>query len=78
MLDDDNNEVAEFKRNITPEYVDILPLYLIDLLNVSFKEIEGKCNFEQGIRDFINWMYLYSDDFYIYAWSNNDFDRAPR
>lgn len=72
MLDERDIEVASFKQNIKPIYVKFVSNRLIDLLGITYRELEYCVRFEEGWKEFIKWAYMYSEDITVYAWSGSD------
>lgn len=72
ILDNENKEVGEFKRNIRPLFIGGLPNKYVRLLGLTYDDLVYNCKIEEGLDDFAEWIYSFSDDFMVYAWSNND------
>lgn len=72
ILDEANIEVGSFKRNVRPQYVTYVSNRLMDLLGITFRELEYCGSFNDCWQEFVDWTYSFSTDITLYAWSESD------
>lgn len=73
ILDDNYEEIAEYKTYVKPEINEILPPY-VEITGITNETVADSRNFNQVIPEFVEWIYgVCESDYKIYSWSMSDY-----
>ncbi len=72
MLDDDMNEVSEFKTYVRPEYADEIFPRIKKLTGITEKHVEGAPHFAEAFELFAAWCFEPGEEITLYQWSGSD------
>ena len=73
ILNEDYEEIAEYKTYVKPEVNEILPPY-VEITGITNETVADSGNFAQVIPEFIDWIYNHcGSDYKIYSWSMSDY-----
>ena len=74
MLDDDMNEIFEYKSFVHPEYRDRIAPRIKRLTGITNKDIVGAPIFCDALEDFCLWCLKQGEDITLYQWSTADLE----
>ncbi|MBQ3061538.1 MAG: exonuclease domain-containing protein [Lachnospiraceae bacterium] len=73
ILDDNYEEIAEYKTYVKPEINEILPPY-VDITGITNETVSDSRSFNEVMPEFIDWIYnVCGTEYKIYSWSMSDY-----
>lgn len=72
MLDENDEEIAAFKRYVKPAYSTEINKKCRELTGITTEMVQDAPAFEEALLEFIIWCMDGGEPFEIYAWSEND------
>ncbi len=75
MLDDDMQEISEFKTYVKPEYSESISPRIVELTGITDEHIKDAPLFAEAFDSFAKWCLDSGDDIKLYEWSNSDHEQ---
>ncbi|MCR5272950.1 MAG: exonuclease domain-containing protein [Lachnospiraceae bacterium] len=70
-LDEDMNEISQFKCYFKPEYNTEIDYIINNITGISYDMVKNEKTFTEAVGDFVDWC-AKDGEFRVYAWSNCD------
>lgn len=73
MLDENLNQIAEFRTYVKPQYNDGITKQIERLTGITDAMVSSAPDFNKALRMFTNWCLGTNEEVVIHAWSDNDY-----
>lgn len=75
MLNHNNQEIADYKAFVKPDYSDSVSTYIYDLTGISSGDLFFADKLDVALTKFLSWCESYGEDYIIHAWSASDLEQ---
>ncbi len=72
MLNDCNQEIADYKAYVKPDFSEYVSTYIHDLTGISTGNLFFADRLDTALPKFLAWCESYGEDYTIHAWSDSD------
>ena len=78
MLDENLQEIGNFRTYVKPEYNDKIAAEIRNLTGITYAMVANAPVFREAFRMFTNWCLGTGDEVTIYAWSDSDYNQVVK